>query len=246
MRRVLIIRSLEDALPLAQTLEEEGIATCVHPLYEPQFYPPIDLENPQALIITSKNALRAIDSIESLKTVPLYVVGDQTARFARDQGYKVIHNASGTSEELLQLILKKASPDQGILWHLSGKVMKGDLVGSLCAHEFEARRQVVYEMCSPQTLPEALYSALSEKKISHILFFSPHTTKIFVSLIKKCGLEDKMHSIEALCLSKDVEDEVQGTRWKKIWVSPQPTQKSLTGYFHEEKQKNTACFSSRE
>ena len=235
MTRVLLIRSLEDALPLVQTLKEKGIESAVHPLYEPRFHPLPSLENPQAFIITSKNAVRAIEGDSSLKSIPLYVVGDQTAEFAKSKGFKTIYSASGTSEELLPLILENTHRDRGILWHLSGEIIKKDISAYLQAHGFSAKRQVVYEIESPQILPDGLYFELQEKNISHVLFFSPHTTVIFATLLKKSGLENITAYLNALCLSADIAREAQKLAWTNIWISPQPTTESLIGYFHEKK-----------
>ena len=67
------------------------------------------------------------------------------------------------------------------------------------------------------------------------MFFSPRTTSIFVNLINKNALEKVTCWITALCLSQDVAEEARLLKWKKIWISPQPTTQNLTGYFDEEK-----------
>jgi hypothetical protein len=70
------------------------------------------------------------------------------------------------------------------------------------------------------------------------MFFSPHTTTIFVKLVIKNALEKIASRMTALCLSHDVAEEAGFLKWKKIWVSPQPATQNMTGYFDEEKQKN--------
>ena len=93
MRRVLLIRPQHDAFSVAEALESKGIKACSYPLFEPIFLPLPTLKNPQALIITSKNALRSLEGHEEFKKITLYVVGDQTAHLACQMGFSKIKNA---------------------------------------------------------------------------------------------------------------------------------------------------------
>jgi len=235
---VLLIRPLEDALPLAKILKSKGVESLLHPLFEPRFLPLSPLKAPQALIITSKNALRALEGYEELKEVPLYVVGDQTARLARERGFLKVLSASGTTQELTKLILDHAHPEKGVLYHFAGEIMKGNIVHELRFRGFDAERHIVYHIQEAENLPEPLLLDLQNEKISHVMFFSPHTTTIFVKLIIKNALEKIASRMTALCLSQDVAGKAEFLDWKKIWVSPQPATQNMTGYFDEEKQKN--------
>jgi uroporphyrinogen-III synthase len=234
MPRVLLIRPLEDALPLAKVLESKGVEPLLYPLFEPRFFPLPPLKTPQAFIITSKNALRAIEGYEELKKIPLYVVGDQTAGLAQAKGFSKVLSASGTSQELTELILDHAHRDKGILWHLTGEVMKGNIVSTLRTNGFKAERHIVYYIQTAENLPEPLLIDLQKENISHVMFFSPRTTTIFINLILKNVLEKKASQMIALCLSHDVAEEVGCLKWKKIWISSQPATENMIGYFDEE------------
>jgi len=235
MYNVLLIRPLEDAVPLGKILKSKGVESHLYPLFEPIFLPLPFLETPQALIITSKNALRAMKAYEELKEIPLYTVGDQTATIAQQMGFSKVLNASGTSRELTELILKHAHPEKGRLYHLSGELIKTDIVNTLQSKGFQAERHIVYRIQAAKDLPPPLLSSLQNKKISHVMFFSPHTTSIFVTLLKKNKLEGAASQIISLCLSLDVAQQASQLQWKDIWISPQPTTQNMTGYFDEEK-----------
>lgn len=240
MTHVLLIRPREESLALSRILEKRGIKTSTYPLFKPHFLPLPTLTNPQALIITSKNALRALSNETKevregyppdLRKFPLYTVGDQTAFFAKKMGFHTVLSASGTSQDLLSLILEKADPQRGTLWHLSGTRIKKDIVGTLRKNGFQSQRHCIYYLEAEKELPEPLLKDLQIQKISHILFFSPHTTWIFGKLLKKYKLEDTTKTMVALCLSQDVGEKAQALPWKKMWVSPKPAQESLLGYF---------------
>jgi uroporphyrinogen-III synthase len=191
------------------------------------------LENPQALIITSKNALRALENQEDLKKIPLYVVGDKTAELAQQLGFLNVLSASGTTQELTPLILKTAKPDHGILWHLSGKIVKGNMIDTLKSAGFEAKRKIIYTIKDAKELPASLCYEFENKYISHILFCSPRTTSVFINLLKKKKLEKIACQIISLCLSQDIEKKALDLKWKKLWISPKPHINDLMGYFDE-------------
>lgn len=235
MTCVLITRPLEDALPMADALRSKGLESVLYPLFEPLFLPVPYLKTPQALIITSKNALRAIEGEEDLKNIPLYGVGDETARLAQCMGFKNVISASGTSHDLIDLILKQTPKEQGILYHLSGNVIKVDIVKELQKKGLTAKRKIVYRIQKIRNLQDSLLYDLENKKISHVMFFSPRTARFFVSLLNENKLEKIASEIRAVCLSNSVAQAVRSLQWKEIWISPQPLVKNMIGYFHEEK-----------
>ena len=285
MTRVLLMRPLEDALPMAKTLRAKGIEISHHPIFQLHFLPLPLLKNPQALIITSKNAIRALlqqpfdsthsvsfprrrESIEylfcsnrlldprlrgddnfnrqldsvrvveqydELKKIPLYVVGDKTAELAKQTGFLNVSSASGTSQELIQLMIKTAQRDKGMLWHLSGEKVKGNIVESLETAGFEAKRQIVYSIEDAMDLPPSLDDELKNQTISHVIFCSPRTTTVFVNLLKKKKLEKMTCQMICLCLSQDIGEKALSLKWKKLWISPRPNMNDLMGYFDEEK-----------
>ena len=234
MRRVLLIRQIEEALPLSKLLESKGVEPCLYPFFKPHFLSFSPLKNPQALIITSKNALRALEDQEALKKFPLYVVGDQTAHLAQTMGFSEVLSASGTSQELTHLILHHAQREKGVLWHLSGEMIKRNIVKTLQLKGFEAERRIIYRIEEIRNFPAPLLADLRNQKISHVLFFSPHTTSIFVNLLKMNGLEEMTAQMTSLCLSQDVAERALNLKWKKIWISSPPLTQNMIEYFDEE------------
>ena len=82
--RLLVTRPEPDALKLGGVLEEMGHEATVEPLLSVSFEggEPIDLDSAQALIATSRNALRALKASPALaqaRTLPLFAVGKATA-----------------------------------------------------------------------------------------------------------------------------------------------------------------------
>lgn len=231
MSQILITRLLEDALPLASILKQKGLEPLVVPLSTIQFFPLSPLNSPQGIIITSKNAIRAIGSIEEMKHLPLYGVGDETVRLAYQFGYRNAFSASGDGKELLDFIQKYADPENGILYHLSGDIIKIDIVQELQRMGFLAKREIVYSLQAVNEFPDLLIKSLRTHLVSYILFFSYQTAKTFMIFIEKNKLDHIASQMVALCLSQNVAQAIQSVRWKKIWISPQPNQESMLEYF---------------
>lgn len=235
MERVLLIRPPEESQTMGRILESKGIEFCHYPLFKPLFFPVPPLHNPQALIITSKNAIRALQGYEGLREIPLYAVGDETAEFAKQTGFSNVMSASGTSQELIKLIMETAGRDQGVLWHLSGEIVKGNIIEALKSAGFEAKRQIVYQIEGVLELPDALYGELKNHRISHVIFCSSKTTTLFINLLKKIKIKKMACQIIALCLSHHIRGNALDLQWKQIWVSPKPNIQDLMRYFDGEK-----------
>lgn len=233
MRYILLLRQKEESLALAGRLLSQGIQSCFYPLLTPHPFPISPLHNPQALIITSKNALRALGLDSPFRSLPLYSVGDQTAELARSYGYREVRSGSGTVHDLTALLQAKACPSRGILWHLSGDRIRGDPAADLRERGFQAERQIVYRIEEALSLPPCLIHDLQKEIITDVLFFSPRTAEIFMALLTQEGLTSVTRTITALCFSENVFQIVNSLTWAKLWVSPAPTLAHMIGYFDE-------------
>ncbi len=235
MSRVLITRPLRDALPLQAVLKSKGFDSLVAPVYESHFFPLLPLESPQALIITSKNALRSIENDQDLKNIPLYGVGDETTRLAQEMGFIRTFNASGTGQDVIKLIIETADPKKGTLYHLSGDVIKVDFIKELAPKGFQVKRQIVYTMKESSHFPITVIDGFRYQNITHVMFFSSRTAKTFANLLQKSGLDHQTSSMVALCLSNNIAEAIHTLRWKTIWVSKLPNENNMIEYFNGNK-----------
>ena len=118
---VLITRPGDDGARLADTLRSMGH----DPLFEPlltirQFDgSPLDLSGVQAILATSANGVRAIASRNTERQIPLYAVGDATARSAKEAGFLDVSSASGDVTALAALVREKLDPAKGPLVHVA-------------------------------------------------------------------------------------------------------------------------------
>src|SRR5687768_1512277 len=146
--RILVTRPEPDAKLQAERLMELGHETLLAPLLRIEFLPhvPLELDDVDALIVTSRNALRALEAHpqrgEALQH-PLYAVGDATAELARALGFSDIAAGPGTGEALAKLINAGSQKGASFL-HLSGETVAFDLKAALDTEGFDVRQPILY------------------------------------------------------------------------------------------------------
>jgi uroporphyrinogen-III synthase len=207
--RLLVTRPEPDALKLSAVLEDAGHEAIVDPLLSVSFEAgdAIDLEGVQALIATSRNALRALKAgpaLAAARRLPLFAVGKATAAEARALGFQVVVTGAGTAAALVAHIVSALDPSAGLLVHLAGDTLATDLAGDLEAHGFRVMQPVVYRMLPATTLADSTVEQLADGTIEGVVLLSPRTAAIYAQLVRKHGLTAAVRSLPHFCLSAAV------------------------------------------
>ena len=212
--RLLVTRPEPDALKLRAVLEERGHQATVEPLQSVSFEDgdDFDLDGVQALIATSRNALRALKSRPSLgqaRKLPLFAVGRATATEGRALGFETVVTGAGTAQELVAHIVSVAEPSAGLLLHLAGETLASDLAGELESHGFRVLQPVVYRMRAATTLGDETVEQLALGEIEGVILTSPRTATIYASLMRKHGLTSVTRRLTHFCLSAAIARRLQ-------------------------------------
>jgi uroporphyrinogen-III synthase len=229
MMRALITRPEEDAATLAEALRKRGIEPVIEPMLaiEPETADPIDLEGAQALLFTSASGVREFARREKRRDLPVYAVGDATARAARAAGCGKVISAGRDAEALAKLVAAQLKPADGVLMHPRGRDTTGHLETALRAAGFDLREPVVYRAEAAKSLSPATRKMLGDGGIELALFFSPRTARTFATLAGETGLGRATRNMTAACLSKPVADALAPLAFGRVIVAPQPTQDAL-------------------
>tara|TARA_R110000787_G_scaffold10415_9_gene35404 strand:- start:16406 stop:17119 length:714 start_codon:yes stop_codon:yes gene_type:complete len=228
MPRLLLTRSEEDSAGLAASLSDMGVTSLIAPLLRVENVPgpALNLDNTQGILLTSANGARAMAMRTARRDVPVYAVGDATARTASDLGFTDISSARGDVDDLAVLVRERCNPDYGELFHAAGSVIAGDLAAMLAPFGFEIRREMLYEAKTPDALPAAAARALEDGILDGIVLYSPRTARTFDVLVEKAGLTDALAGLRLFALSKNV-DAATTSRWAERIVAGHPDQESL-------------------
>lgn len=211
--RLLVTRPEPDAASEAERLAARGHEAVLAPLLTIEFLgdAPVSLDGAQALIATSRNALRALVSHlardQALK-LPLLAVGDATAGEARALGFTDLTIGPGTGAKLARLIVNELEPQRGALVHLSGETIAFDLKSALEPEGFIVRRVVVYRAVPSGALPVEILSLLKAGELDGVILMSPRTAAIFADLVARHGLLTQAKSLVCYCLSEAVAEAV--------------------------------------
>lgn len=227
--RLLLTRSREDADALVGSLAGLGIETLVEPLLSIRYGdgPPPDLAGVQAILATSANGVRALARRSDDRSLPVYAVGDATARAARAAGYGSVESAAGTVDDLARLACARLKAGRGALLHVAGETVAGDLGGLVAGAGFEYRRHVLYEAATAERFTEEAVRAMVAGEVDGVLFFSPRTAATFVSLAQAQELTDACQSMVAYCLSPAVAERVGLLAWRRVVTAARPDQEAL-------------------
>lgn len=219
--RVLVTRPEPDATRQAERLAARGHEPVVAPLLliEPARDVPLELEGAQALIVTSRNALCALASHRDLAVslrLPLFAVGEATAKAAMELGFTKVTVGPGTGEELSRLIAGTLKPNAGPIVHLAGETVAFDLKSALQAKGFTLRQPVLYRAVAATRLPPGALALLNAGKLDGVILMSPRTAAIFAALVVRHGALTQASRLDCYCLSAAVAQAVEPLKARAI------------------------------
>jgi uroporphyrinogen-III synthase len=207
--RLLVTRPEPDASELKAQLEALGHEVLLEPLLRIELLPivPEAIFSAQALLVTSRNGVRAIAASEALsaaRKLPVYCVGEETAALARAAGFGTVAAGAGRAQDLVPLLKRELKPDGGALLHIAGEQLAFDLAGALTQLGFTVRTLTAYRGISASRLSQSAAAGISAGSIGAVLLMSPRTASIFAKLVEAAGLAHKAAKLDFICLSEAV------------------------------------------
>ena len=227
--RVLITRPRPEGERLARGLRQRGFETRLEPMLEihHRAVAPPALARPQAIVLTSANGARALAAATALRDPPVYTVGEQTAATAAAVGFETVHAGGGDLDSLAETVRRALDPAAGPLLYGCGADRAGDLGAVLGDAGFTVVPAVLYDAVAAAMLSTGCAEALHRAEIDAVLFFSPRSAAVFVSLVRDAGVEGSCADVTALCLSAAVAEAAAPIRWRWVRIAPRPDASSL-------------------
>jgi uroporphyrinogen-III synthase len=228
-QRVLVTRPRPDAEETARLLAARGIEAVIAPLIDISDIPgaTVDMAAVQAILVTSANGVRALSRATQQRDVPVYTVGDASARAAADCGFTDVTSAGGDVGALAAIVRMKLDPLAGALAHVTGSAVAGDLGAELASFQYVVRRSQLYRAQTADTLPDAARNALNQDETDAVLFYSPRTAAQFVKLVAEAGLQQNCQRLIACCLSDAVAAALAGLSFAQVRIAATPNQDAL-------------------
>jgi uroporphyrinogen-III synthase len=222
--KILVTRPRADGEEIAARLAEIGHQALLAPLLEPRFFdgPEPALDDIQAILATSANGVRALVRRSPRRDVPVFAVGPQTAEEATRSGFTDVRSADGDAVALAEAASRWARPE-GVLLHVCGEDAPGTLADTLTARGFAVRRAVLYGMAAAEALPSEARTALEEGVLDGVMFFSPKTARLFVTLAE--GLP--IMGLTAFCISPATAHAVASDAFAEVRIADRPNQAAM-------------------
>lgn len=225
--RLLVTRPEPDAAALRAHLIAQGHEVLIEPLITIRFdnADPIELDEVQALIATSRNGLRALaasPALEQAQALPLFAVGPGTAATARALGFQHVIKGPGTGRQLVSFIIEHAEVNGGPLLHLAGDVLAYDFASELSRLGYHVLRPTVYETEPATRLSGSIAARIANGHIEGVLLLSPRTAAIYVKLIKAHGLAEAASKLTYFCISQPAAAQLEEIAPAKVEVAVEP------------------------
>lgn len=230
--RILLTRPQPDASELKGRLEALGHVVDLEPLLriEPLPVAAADLDGAQAILLTSRNAVRALLASEAgaaALALPVFAVGPGTEQMAREAGFANIRVGAGGARELMATVEAHAEATKGPLVHIAGEELAFDLAGALMERGYEVRRVTAYRAKAARALSQATAGKITAGALDAVLLMSPRSAAIFAQLVREAGLEPAARRLALICHSPAVADALGGLAPEQRQIAAAPNLQAM-------------------
>ena len=206
---VLVTRPEGDGEALKAKIEQLGCEVSLEPLIRivPNEIPPGAIDGASTLIVTSRNALKALAASPALApaiTLPLMTVGPGTAALALEMGFKNVFEGPGTGAEFAPEIARRAKTADGTFVYLSGDKLAFDLPKVLAEGGVNIRRTIAYRSVAAETLSAHVAEALRKGTIDVVVLMSPRTAETWSNIAPDIAMPNDLSRITYVCISEAV------------------------------------------
>ncbi len=183
------------------------------------------LDGVGALAFTSRNGVIAFAAICAERGLPVFAVGETTARAARGAGFARVQSADGDVQALATLISSRREGFSGSLLHPGAHEPADDLPGALMALGISARAHPLYRT-DPARLPLAVTAALGARpvELDGVLVHSPRAAECLAALPE---LQRAAQSIAAFCISPAAAAPLRSLDLRSVTIAPRPDEAAL-------------------
>lgn len=205
--RLLVTRAEPDATETAARLIALGHTVLVQPMLTVIFGPPPAGLAPDSLVLTSRNAVRALlrwPDASGWRGLPAFAVGGETGALLREAGFADVHVAGGDAEALLVRIAEHPPARLGTILYPAPRDQAADLAGRLAAKGYRVERVEAYRAEPAASLGAELIGALRSGGLDGALFFSGRTAAAFAALVTAAGLRESVRPLACYALSARV------------------------------------------
>lgn len=199
MKKILITRPKEQATELANFINSSGNFAFIEPIFEVEFYNYTKINYPfLAIIITSINAVSALEAINPKKNIKIFTLGKKLSEKLTNLGFT---NLTIAKDSAAQLFIEIAKFNEAILY------LRGERISFDFAAQFKNILEIVtYKIVENRAFSENFLNFCKNNNFDEILLFSKNSGETFISLLKRHNLLANFINSKMVCLSKNICD----------------------------------------
>lgn len=233
---ILVTRPAPDNEKTAAALQASGHDVLLSPMLR---FEPVSFEDDgaiafDAVILSSANAVRAIENHAirpRLVLLPVFAVGEHTARVARDAGFTNITVADGDAISLRDRVVESAAAGKlkkkAALCYLAGADLTRDLAGELGARGFTVVTRTAYRMVPVAGFTRAASDAFRAGNIEAVLHYSRRSARAYLDAARADGVEISALALPQCCLSEAVAGVLREAGAMQVAAARTPDEKTL-------------------
>ena len=160
---ILITRPLDDSEDIILKFRDLGHKVSHMPVIEIEkvSFQDIDFSEYKALIFTSANSLKFLDTKKIHKKVFCFCVGLATEKKVLQLGFQNVITAEGNVRNLEELIQQNFNSSDGKILYISGEVISNDLDKNLNLKGYNVKRIINYKTKPIQKLDDKFIQSLN-------------------------------------------------------------------------------------
>ena len=217
---ILITRPLDDSEEIILKFRDLGHKVSHMPVIEIEkvSFQDIDFSEYKALIFTSANSLKFLDTKKIHKKVFCFCVGLATEKKALQLGFQNVITAEGNVRNLEELIQQNFNSSDGKILYISGEVISNDLDKNLNLKGYNVKRIINYKTKPIQKLDDKFIQSLKLNIPQIVYIYSKSSAESFLNLSKYYDLNDYWMNTNLMCMSEKTSSVLNKIKWKKIFI----------------------------
>ena len=217
---ILFTRPLEDSEELILKFSDLGHKVSHMPVIriEKIQHEKINFIEYKAIIFTSANALKFLDTKFIDKKIICFCVGSSTEKKALSLGFQNVITAEGNVRTLKELILQNFNSSDGKMLYISWEIISNDLDKNLISMGYNIKRVINYTSKPNHQLDETFIEKLRSNMPDIVYVYSQNSALSFLKLINNYKLTDFWMNTNLMCISEKSSSVLNKIKSKKIFI----------------------------
>ena len=217
---ILLTRPLEDCSEMIVRCKSLGHQVSHLPLLnvEKINFGEMNFSEFKGIIFTSANAVKLLDTKKIDKKILCFCVGNATEKKTRSLGFQNVISASGSVENLRELILQNFDKKNGKLIYFSGEIVSANLDEQLINEGYNVKRVINYRTNHIQKFDKKFVDDLKLNIPDIVYVYSQNSASSFLNFIKVHQLDGEWMNANLMCIGEKASSILNEIKWKKIFL----------------------------